>query len=324
MPLFFPPQSVRDFVTLTLLHLIPALLALLEADKRNWHIYTTTSNTESDHDEVCGSEIQSRIGLPTVIRVSNTPPPRSSVDLPAPGTSHPFVTGKQFSEASSSLDEDTFYSIVSPLLNALSQFLCGQPVQLRTQPIPEHFGILDQITELLTNTTDEPQWEDFEKVTRCIADCLVLRSLCDALSSLFHGRYKLSTAAVIEPSQLHTNTDISSQFTEFAKQYDSAIRLLSEHLIDLSVLYCNSLIVDIPTDSDPTERPDASLQIECSGNVRVLNAFLRYLWRCMGHTCPAGLARQLLAHVGAQYLGMFVQLFSTEEYVIHTDPKVAK
>lgn len=208
MPLFFPPQSVRDFVTLTLLHLIPALLALLEADKRNWHIYTTTSNTESDHDEVCGSEIQSRIGLPTVIRVSNTPPPRSSVDLPAPGTSHPFVTGKQFSEASSSLDEDTFYSIVSPLLNALSQFLCGQPVQLRTQPIPEHFGILDQITELLTNTTDEPQWEDFEKVTRCIADCLVLRSLCDALSSLFHGRYKLSTAAVIEPSQLHTNTDM--------------------------------------------------------------------------------------------------------------------
>ncbi|TPP62353.1 hypothetical protein FGIG_12500, partial [Fasciola gigantica] len=301
----------------------PAVLTFLEADKRNWHVYTTVSNTESDHDEVCGWETQPRASLSTIIDVPNTPSPQPPLDVSAPGTtSHTYATRKQISETSSSFDDDTFFSVVSPLLNALVQFLGGQPVQLRTQPIPEQFGILAQITELLI-TTDEPQLMDFEKITHCIADCLVLRSLCHALGSLFHSRYKLSAAAVTEPSQLSTNTDISSQFTEFAKQYDSVIRLLSEHLVDLSIMYCNTLVVDVP-DPDPTKCPDKWPDLECSHNVRALNAFLRFLWHSMGQTCPAGLARQLLAHVGAQCLGVFVQLFSTEEYTAQTDSAVAK
>uniref|UniRef100_A0A183B8N8 Mon2_C domain-containing protein n=1 Tax=Echinostoma caproni TaxID=27848 RepID=A0A183B8N8_9TREM len=304
--------------------LVPALLALLEADKRNWHIYTATSNTESDHDDICSPpDAQSRTSPSATSSVSNTPPaPRCSVDLSVPGMKHAFTTRKQISEASSSLDEDTFYSTVSPLLNALVQFLGGHRVSFRTQPISDQCGILSQITELIM-TTVEPELTDFEQITRCMADCLVLRSLCHVLSSVFHNRYKLSTAAVTDPSQFSANTDICSQFTEFAKQYDSAIRLLSEHLVDLSAMYCNNLIVDVHL-PDQTGCANNWSGLECNRNVRTLDAFLHRLWHCLGQSCPAGLSRQLLAHIGAQCLGSFVQLFATEEYAVGTDPIVAR
>ncbi|KAA3676424.1 uncharacterized protein DEA37_0000049, partial [Paragonimus westermani] len=298
----FSFSSVSRTVSFIVSAVLPALLSLIETDLHfNPDIYISPGLHETDDsspdaaDQKCKGSVQL---TKESVTGSNHEPDE---------TSHTFPTENRDSDV-----VESFRSLVISVLNILLRFLDCKPLGKS-----DSGGVADQIFRVVLDS--EENSAGMERIALCISDCLLLRSLCHLITSLFRNQFKISTSLVAEQLGFPVSDDLSTQMMEAAKQYDSSIRVLSEHLVDLSLIRGERLVTQSvlhePGLSSLTGAGPISVT---SSSFVALYHHLAELWHLVSHTCPAGLARQIMAHVSAQGLLSAFQVSCTKTFLDST------
>ncbi|KAF8569653.1 hypothetical protein P879_01735 [Paragonimus westermani] len=298
-PIIRVSESVSRTVSLIVSAVLPALLSLMETDLHfNPDLYISPSPHETDDsspdaaDQKCKDSVQS------------TKESATGSNHETDETSHTFPT-----ESRDSDDVESFRSLVISVLNILLRFLDCKPLGKS-----DSGGVADQIFRVVLDS--EENSAGMERIALCISDCLLIRSLCHLIASVFRNQFKISTSLVAEQLDFPVSDGLSNQMMEAAKQYDSSIRVLSEHLVDLSLIRGERLVTQSvlhqPGLSSLTDEGPISV---ASSSFVALYHHLAELWQLVSHTCPAGLARQIMAHVSAQGLLSALQLSCTKTFL---------
>ncbi|TGZ61847.1 hypothetical protein CRM22_007763 [Opisthorchis felineus] len=284
-------KSTSDFVSFVISTVTPVLISMMEADLQN-PVGVLEHLTLSPPDK-------------------ETPPVVSSPDYP--------ITSNFGNDSEKETEENSFRSIVLDALSTLLQFLSGH--QIPTSEDEVSTGIMVQIGNIILSTGGDEEPRNLERLALCMSDCLLLRSLCNVLVVVFVNKFKIPMSSMSDSSNLLTSDDVSSQLTELMKQYDYAIRALSEHLVDLSIQHGEHLANELMEDRQQTV--DQSLIDHSTETTPALLIYqhLSDLWALVSKTCPAGLARQIMAHVSGQCLHSVAQLLTTEEFLTSADQR---
>ncbi|KAF7261598.1 hypothetical protein EG68_01164 [Paragonimus skrjabini miyazakii] len=298
-PVIRVSESVSRTVSLIVSAVLPTLLSLIETDLHfNPDIYVSPNlhETADSSPDTTHQKCKGRVQL---------------AKETATGSNHePDETSHTFSTESRDFDDvDSFRSLVISVLNILLRFLDCKPLGK-----PDSGGVADQIFRVVLDA--EEDLSGMERIALCISDCLLLRSLCHLIASVFRNQFKISTSLVAEPLDFPGNDDLSTQMMEATKQYDSSIRVLSEHLVDLSLMRGEQLVIQsVLHEPGLTLLTGAGLINVSSSSFVGLYHHLAELWQLVSHTCPAGLARQIMAHVSAQGLLSALQLSCTKTFL---------
>ncbi|GAA55073.1 hypothetical protein CLF_106647 [Clonorchis sinensis] len=292
-------KSTSDFVSFVISTVTPVLISMMEADLQNPMTYNISHLLE--HLTLSSPD-------------KETPPVVSSPGYP--------ITSNFANDSERETEENSFRSIVLDALSTLLQFLSGH--QTRTSEDEVGTGIMVQIGNVMLSTDGDGDPRNLERLALCMSDCLLLRSLCNVLAVVFVNKFKIPMSSMSDSLNLLTSDDVSSQLTELMKQYDYAIRALSEHLVDLSIQHGEHLANELMEGRQQTV--DQSLIDHLTETTPGTSALLIYrhlsdLWALVSKTCPAGLARQIMAHVSGQCLHSLAQLITTEEFLTSVDQR---
>ncbi|CAH8550739.1 unnamed protein product [Dicrocoelium dendriticum] len=278
-------ESVSSFVSLVVSAVIPGLLSLLDSDLQPSIDHVSSSNETSG-------------AVHFTMFDSNQP----SEEQPhtASGSEDPHIPVPDRPEDRPM--KYYFQPLVTSILRTLVQFLRGGASHA------EFDGVLVQIQEVVAGAEDD--LSGVTSVAGCISSCLLLRSLCHLLTQLFRDRFSVSVYEDVETLDKTANNNFATLAAELVKHYYSAICVLSENVVDLSIVHGDQLVSEIAlytyngVDLDPPA-------------VR-FSKFLRNLWKVVSQTCPSGLARQILAQVSAKCLSYAVQLFTLPDFLEST------
>ncbi|CAH8558162.1 unnamed protein product [Heterobilharzia americana] len=179
------------------------------------------------------------------------------------------------------------------------------------------------LTAQLSTITLSVDWDlsGIERLAICISDCLSLRAFCSLLASVFQK----PNESLFKISKFNGQDEIASLFLGCVKEYDVSIRLLSEQITDISLVYyykigftigedlkCfNELKLLLPNHLklQPLQSvlPSESNIENLSKPIHLMWFILSNIWSILIQTCPSGLARQIMAHVSSKILESAVQ-----------------
>nr|CAH8856074.1 unnamed protein product [Trichobilharzia regenti] len=295
-------SSVQNFIAFTLEILLPMILNLLQVD-----VNEQKSKLQSDDDsQNAKNELNSTDDNVDATLNANKPVDDNSND-------------------------DSLRISILYLINVLLTILNGHGMNKLpecgdssdTDTTDSEFGISNSsaefvgLTAQLSTITLSVDWDfnGIEKLAFCISDCLSLRALCSLLASIFQKQYEV----LFKTSKFNGQDNIASHFLGCIKEYDVSIRLLSEQITDITLVYyyktgftigedlkcVNELKLLLP--SHFTLQTDQAVIGNLSKPIHLMWLIISNLWSILIHTCPGGLARQILAHVSSKILESAVQ-----------------
>ncbi|OON17445.1 hypothetical protein X801_06716, partial [Opisthorchis viverrini] len=289
-------KSTSDFVSFVISTVTPVLISMMEADLQNPIAYNISHLLE--HLTLSPPD-------------KETPPVVSSPGYP--------ITSNFANDSERETEENSFRSIVLDALGTLLHFLSGH--QTSTSEDEVGTGIMVQIGNIVLSTGSDEEARNLERLALCMSDCLLLRSLCNVLVAVFVNKFKIPISSMSDSLNLLTSDDVSSQLTELMKQYDYAIRALSEHLVDLSIQHGEHLANELMECQQHTVDQSLIDHLTPETSALLIYRHLSDLWGLVSKTCPAGLARQIMAHVSGQCLHSVAQLITTGEFLTSTDQR---
>ncbi|CAL8080570.1 unnamed protein product [Calicophoron daubneyi] len=303
-PVISVSESVKNFVSLIISSVIPGLLSVMEDDLQNSHPYTLSCAQQCDREHAIGTH-------------------RSAGDPPSTASHSTKCMNCEFTTTNFNREtRDNFKTLVTSVLGSLLSFLDGKRPPRSLFSSTDVLEVPLQIAELIISV--ENNMEGLERLAVCISDCLLLRSMCHTLSCVFNNRFKIPMSLVAESSTFPPHDELSSHLAELCKQYDSTVRVIAERIIDMALEIWMETTADLELASLKCVANKSEAEVNwnstkpeiCSQKVWLLYQHLKRLWIILSRTCPAGLARQILAYLSSQSLNSVVQQLTTPECML--------
>nr|CDS34025.1 polypeptide N acetylgalactosaminyltransferase 14 [Hymenolepis microstoma] len=211
-----------------------------------------------------------------------------------------------------------FDDVVLALFRPLMTFFSGELVN----GVEQTPGFALQIVDIMVGeedfTNSETVQKHIEKISLCISDILVLRTLCEILCAALqdtnltamNGRFITSSDYLDE---------VILQLTQSGKQFDSIIRQLGDRIAEVAIGHSKFFCLDATSKRSFDELLEAlttedygpsTLNIEKAQDELSLekwNCFMDEIWTTLCSAVPAGLARQIYARIVSEVLKFVVQ-----------------
>ncbi|KAH8871248.1 hypothetical protein KSF78_0006156 [Schistosoma japonicum] len=240
-------------------------------------------------------------------------------------------------QSSDNLNDDSLHLLVFELTNILVTILNGHGLNKSSEDLGADNSTSSKInrsshdtsefiglTAQLSTITLSVDWDlnGIEKLALCVSDCLSLRALCSLLATIFQNKNEFS----VKSNKFDDKDNVTSLFLGCVKEYDVSIRLLSEQITDICLVYYYKIGFTIEEDLNyfndwkllllpyqfklqlNQSTSNSQLDIEhLSKPIQSIWFILSNMWSILIQTCPAGLTRQIMAHVSSKILESAIQ-----------------
>ncbi|KAH9582793.1 hypothetical protein MS3_00007428 [Schistosoma haematobium] len=301
MPKIYISKSLQAFIAFNLEILLPMILNLLQIDVDEQQSKSQSNNRENSNNN-----------------------------------SEKFDDDLNNREYTDNLNDDSLRLLISEVINVLLTILNGHGlnksfnVDITDNSATENNENKNDtmefvgLTAQLSTITLSVDWDlsGIEKLALCISDCLSLRALCSLLASIFDRENE----SPVKSFKFNGQHNVTSLFFGCAKEYDVSIRLLSEQITDISLVYYYNIGFTTEEDLNYLNKIKLLLlpdQFKLQSNQSILGAqsdikhlskpiqsiwcILSNIWSILIQTCPGGLSRQIMAHVSSKLLESAVQ-----------------
>ncbi|CAI2730667.1 unnamed protein product [Schistosoma spindalis] len=301
MPKIHISKSLQAFIAFNLEILLPMILNLLQIDINEQQSKSQSNNQENSNNN-----------------------------------SEKFDDDLNNSQYADNLNDDSLRLLISEVINVLLTILNGHglnksfSVDITDNSATENNENKNDtmefvgLTAQLSTITLSVDWDlsGIEKLALCISDCLSLRALCSLLASIFDRENEFP----VKSFKFNGQHNVTSLFFGCAKEYDVSIRLLSEQITDISLVYYYNIGFTIDEDLNYLNKIKLLLlpdQFKLQSNQSILDAqsdikhlskpiqsiwcILSNMWSILIQTCPGGLSRQIMAYVSSKLLESAVQ-----------------
>ncbi|VDP32011.1 unnamed protein product [Schistosoma margrebowiei] len=301
MPKIYISKSLQAFIAFNLEILLPMILNLLQIDINEQQSKSQSNNRENSNNN-----------------------------------SEEFDDDLNNRQYTNNLNDDSLRLLISEVINVLLTILNGHglnksfSVDITDNSATENNENKNDtkefvgLTAQLSTITLSVDWDlnGIEKLALCISDCLSLRALCSLLASIFDRENE----SPVKSFKFNGQHNVTSLFLGCAKEYDVSIRLMSEQITDISLVYYYNIGFTIEEDLNYLNKIKLLLlpdQVKLQSNQSVLGAqsdikhlskpiqsiwcILSNMWSILIQTCPGGLSRQIMAHVSSKLLESAVQ-----------------
>ncbi|CAH8589831.1 unnamed protein product [Schistosoma rodhaini] len=301
MPRIYISKSLQAFIAFNLEILLPMILNLLQTE-----INEQQSKSQSDNRENSNNNFE-----------------KSDDDL----------NNRQYTD---NLNDDSLRPLIFEVITVLLTILNGHGLNKSSNvDVTDNSATENNenkndtvefvgLTAQLSTITLSVDWDlnGIEKLALCISDCLGLRALCSLLASIFDRENEFP----VKSFKFNGQHNVTSLFFGCAKEYDVSIRLLSEQIIDISLVYYYNIGFTIEEDLNYLDKLKLLLlphQFKLQSNKSILGTqsdikhlskpiqsiwcILSNIWSILIQTCPGGLSRQIMAHVSSKILESAVQ-----------------
>ncbi|VDN97482.1 unnamed protein product [Rodentolepis nana] len=211
-----------------------------------------------------------------------------------------------------------FDDIVLALFRPLMTFFSGELVNGDEQSPGLALKIVDIMVGEEDFTNSETVKKHIEKISLCISDILVLRTLCEILCSALQDTNLTAINGRSITSSDYLD-EVILQLTQSGKQFDSIIRQLGDRIAEVAIGHSKFFCLDTSSkrsfdellEALNTEYYDHSTlsteEAQDELSLEKWSCFMDEIWKTTSSAVPAGLTRQIYARIVSEVLKFVAQ-----------------